>query len=101
MTNTYTFTAGAAVRRHMRVWIAELQLDAKEFKGTFESSFVVTTRTERDEEAVAALEEHVNDIIARRVLRELREQQAEDAKKLKKVNFWRKATFRKPLSRLA
>lgn len=100
MAKTHTFTAGAAVRRHMRAWIAELQLDAEEFKGVFDSTFVVKTYTARDERAVEILSDHVNDIIAARVLRELREKAIEDAKELKKKNFWRALTFRKPLVRL-
>ena len=97
---TQTITAGAAVRRFMRVWLAELGLEAEEFKGVFESSFVVKIRTTQDRDAYRALEDHIADIQARRLQRELRVKAAEDAAKLKKVNFWRKATFRKPLTRL-
>lgn len=97
---TQTITAGAAVRRFMRVWLAELDLEAEEFKGVFESAFVVKIRTAQDRDSFRALEDHISDILAARLQRELRIKAAEDAAKLKKVNFWRKATFRKQLTRL-
>lgn len=97
---TQTFTAGAAVRHRMRVWIAELDLDAQEIKGRLRSEFVVRIHNEDDELGVAALEDKIVDVLANRLRREMLIKAAEDAAKLKKVNFWRKATFRKPLTRL-
>lgn len=97
---TQTFTAGAAVRHRMRVWIAELDLDAQEFKTGIRSEFVVRIRNEDDVLGVAALEDKIADVLADRLRRAMLIKAEEDAAKLKKVNFWRKATFRKPLTRL-
>lgn len=99
-----TFTAGALRAKSMRVTLMQLELPFSEVSGFLETTFIVYLRT---------AQHRINaEMVRHWIIREQREAQWEafaakraelkkiNAKKLKKVNFWRRVTFRKPLDRL-
>lgn len=104
---TFTFSASIFGRAKMRSWIAQLRLDAQEFKlGYGNSDFVITAYDEDDLNAVLELEATVQEYVylmqERREARRQAELAAERAKRQKKLdrkNFWRKMIFLKPLAK--
>jgi hypothetical protein len=102
--STATFTAGLLRTRQMRLWMAQLGLRYTEVKGVMETAFVVSVWNDEDRRAVQRLSNHVAKLKRQEAWEEFQEHRAEvnrlNAKKLKKLNFRRKMTFRKPLREL-
>jgi hypothetical protein len=104
MATTYTIEAGRHWRHVILVRLHELELRFTEIPNGRKSTFVVHLRNERDEEAADVLQQQITDTLAERHLasarRKAKQQAAEEAQKLATKNFFRKLTFRKPLTAL-
>jgi len=101
---TTTFTAGILRANEMRILLHQMELSFSEVKGFMEVVFVVRMNTSRDITNVQ--------LIRHKIIMENRRERAVEreaeraernriyAQKLKRVNFVRQATFRKPLTHL-
>lgn len=101
---TYTFEAGSNWHHAIRVRMNELYLDYDEFKQWGKSTFVIHMWSDADydnvELLVAQIQETQKQRAQARTARKAAAKAAEEAKKLAKENFFRKITFRKPLTQL-
>lgn len=102
MSTTYTIEAGKRWRHAILVRLCELELRFTEIPNGRKSTFVVHLRNKKDEEAADLLEQQIADTLAERHLasarRKAKQQAAEDAQKLATINFFRRLSFRKPLT---
>lgn len=105
---TYTFTATSNWNHAIRVRLAELDLEYDEFKQWGKSTYVLRMWDDQDFDnvvlLVAEIKVTMRERAQKRAVRRAREKAAEkakaEAKALAKENFFRKITFRKPLTKL-
>lgn len=104
MSTTYTIEAGKYWRHEILVRLHELELRFTEIPNGRKSTFVIHLRNRRDEEAADLLQQQITDTLAERHLaaakRKAKKKAEEEAQKLATTNFFRKLTFRKPLTAL-
>lgn len=104
MSTTYTLEVGKHWRHAIIVRLHELNLRFSEVPNGRKSTIIVHLRNQQDEDAADLLEQQIADTLAERHLararRKAKKQAAEEAQKLANTNFFRKLTFRKPLTEL-
>lgn len=104
---SYTYTVGSAHRRDFMIRLDELGLPYTEHRTMFNSTIIVKTYTEAQEDAyfefkldVADFQERLDKIKRQRKARKQEALRKEQAEKLARKNRFRKLTFRKPLKSL-